>query len=51
MICRLYGEETSTHFLMEWFMMAYTMVKIGKVFNWAHILHSTFSRRLKKLQV
>jgi hypothetical protein len=38
MICRLYGEETSTHFRMEWFPMAYTMVKNGQAFNWEIIL-------------
>jgi len=30
MICRLYGEETSTHFRMEWFSMAYIVAKTKK---------------------
>jgi hypothetical protein len=38
MICRIYGEEKSTHFQMEWIHMAYTVVKIGKNFNWKEIL-------------
>jgi len=38
MIWRLYDEETSTHFRMEWFLMAYTLTKIKKAFNWASIL-------------
>jgi hypothetical protein len=29
MIYMLYGEETSTHFIMEWFPMAYMVVKKG----------------------
>jgi hypothetical protein len=33
MICRLYGEEANTHFRMEWFPMAYTVVKTGQDFN------------------
>jgi hypothetical protein len=30
MIYRLYDEETSTHFRMEWFLMAYTVAKTRK---------------------
>jgi hypothetical protein len=33
MICRLYGEEKSTHFQMEWIPMAYTVVKTGTNFQ------------------
>jgi len=29
MICRLYGEEKSTHFHMEWLSMYYTIVNMG----------------------
>jgi hypothetical protein len=38
MIYRLYGEEKSTHFWMEWLSMEYTVVKNGKIFNWVDIL-------------
>jgi hypothetical protein len=38
MICRLYGEESSTHFRMEWFPMAYKISQNGHVFNWETIL-------------
>jgi hypothetical protein len=33
MICKIYGEDTSTHFIMEWFPMAYTMGKTRKDFK------------------
>jgi hypothetical protein len=38
MIYKLYGKEANTHFRMEWFPMAYTVVKTSQVFNWASIL-------------
>jgi hypothetical protein len=38
MICRLYGEETKTHFNMEWFPMEYTMVKTYKSLNGDNVL-------------
>jgi len=44
MICKLCGEETNTHFLMEWFMMSYTIVKTGKAFNWDNILSFNISK-------
>jgi hypothetical protein len=48
MICRLYGEETNTHFRMEWFLMAYTIVKTRKAFNWANILSFNISTRAQE---
>jgi hypothetical protein len=48
MICRLYGEETNTHFWMEWFPMDYTMVKTGQVFNWENILAFNIFNRAKE---
>jgi hypothetical protein len=38
MLCRLYGEEKSTHFQTDWLPLAHTVVKIGQVFNWDDIL-------------
>jgi hypothetical protein len=38
MIFSLYGEETSTHFRMDYFSMAYTVAKTMKAFNWANIV-------------
>jgi hypothetical protein len=46
MICRLYGEETSTHFRMEWFPMAYTVVKTDQDFNWESILSFNIANRV-----
>jgi hypothetical protein len=52
MIYRLYGEETSTHFRMEWFLMAYmsgqnwTDLSTGKIFY-----PSTSSNDLKNTKV
>jgi hypothetical protein len=48
MICRLCGEETITHFRMEWFMMAYTIVKTRKSFNWDRILSFNISTQVKE---
>jgi hypothetical protein len=50
MIYRLYGEETSTHFRMEWFLMAYTVAKTGKAFNWANILSFSIMNRTWEAQ-
>jgi hypothetical protein len=47
MICRLYGEETSTHFRMEWFPMAYMVVKKGQAFNWESILSFNIVNRVQ----
>jgi hypothetical protein len=47
MICRLYGEEKSTHFHMEWMPMAYTVVKTGKIFNWVDILTFNIFQNVK----
>jgi hypothetical protein len=46
MICRLYGEETNTHFRMEWFSMAYTVFKTRKAFNSANILSFNISSHI-----
>jgi len=37
MICKLCGEDINTHFRMEWFPMASTIMITGKEFNWANI--------------
>jgi hypothetical protein len=50
MICILYGEETNTQFRMEWFMMAYTVVKTRQVFNWETILTYNIFNRAKEAQ-
>jgi hypothetical protein len=49
MIRRLYGEEKSSHFHMEWLPMAYTIVKIRHVFNWADILTFYICRNIKNI--
>jgi hypothetical protein len=38
MICRLYEEEKSTHFRLEWTPMAYYVAEKGHIFNWSQIL-------------
>jgi hypothetical protein len=38
MLLRLYEEDKSTHFQMEWFPMTNIVVNTEKVFNWADIL-------------
>jgi hypothetical protein len=38
MILWIYGEETNTHFQMEWILFSYTTVNTGWVFNWEKIL-------------
>jgi hypothetical protein len=45
MICRLYGEETNTHFRMEWFPMAYMVAQKGQAFNWVSILSFSITKR------
>jgi hypothetical protein len=50
MICRLYDEETNTHFRMEWFLMAYTVAKTGKAFNWASILSFNITNQVQDPQ-
>jgi hypothetical protein len=50
MICILYGEETNTQFRMEWFMMAYTVVKTRHLFNWETILTYNIFNRAKEAQ-
>jgi hypothetical protein len=37
-LCRLYGEEKSTHFQTDWFPLSHTIIMTGQVFNWAYIL-------------
>ena len=37
-ICKLYGEESYTHFKLEWTPLADHVAKTSQVFNWAHIL-------------
>jgi hypothetical protein len=46
MTCRLYGEETNNHFRMEWFPMAYTVVKNDNYFNWDNILSFNIANRV-----
>jgi hypothetical protein len=41
LICRLYGEEGSTHFNMEWVPIMHYVVEVGHIFNWAQILSPT----------
>jgi hypothetical protein len=50
MICRLYGEETNTHFRMEWFLMAYTVAKTRKSFNWDNILSFNITNQVWEAQ-
>jgi hypothetical protein len=33
MLCRLYGEEKSTHFQIDWLPLAHIIINIGQVFN------------------
>jgi hypothetical protein len=49
MLSRLYGEEKSTHFQMEWIPMAYTVVKTEHVFNWAKILTFNIFHNMKNV--
>jgi hypothetical protein len=37
-LCRLYGEEKSTHFQIDWLPLARIIIKTGHIFNWADIL-------------
>jgi hypothetical protein len=50
MICKLYGEETNTHFIMEWFLMAYAVVKMGKALDWANILSFIIMTQAREAQ-
>jgi hypothetical protein len=49
MLRRLYGKEKSTHFQMEWLPMAYTIVKMGQVFNWEEILTFNIFLNMKNI--
>ena len=51
MICRLYSEETNTHFRMEWFLMVYTIVKTGKSFSWSISYHSSYQLEIRRIKV
>lgn len=37
MLWRLYGERGSSLLKMEWVPLGYQIVKVGSIFNWAHI--------------
>jgi hypothetical protein len=37
-LCRLYGEEKSTHFQTDWMPLAHIVIKTGKIFNWEDIV-------------
>jgi len=47
MISILYGEETNTHFRMEWFCMSYIVAKTSKSFNWASILPFNIANQIE----
>jgi len=49
MLSRLYGEEKSTHYQMDWLPLAHTNVKIGQVFNWDDILALNICLHSKKI--
>jgi hypothetical protein len=50
MICRLYGEETKTHFNMEWFPMEYTMVKTYKSLNGDNVLSFNIANQVLNMK-
>jgi len=50
MICRIYDEESNTHFRMEWFSMAYRVAKIGKPLNCESILSFNITNRFQDPQ-
>jgi hypothetical protein len=33
MLCRLYGEEKSTHFQIDWLPLAHTIIRKRQIFN------------------
>jgi hypothetical protein len=48
MICRMYGEDTYTHFKLEWTPLAYCMDKVGYIFNWVQILSFNIFQNAKE---
>jgi hypothetical protein len=50
MLCRLFGRENSTHFLLSWVSIMHEVAK-GFSFNWAKILSNSLANEITKYQM